>query len=352
MGVATGVDDTSVGEAGGDEDDDEAAGVGVGELVEGRVTGQVETFVVVGDGCAGIDVTGVETGAVRAVSAGTPVGLGTAPVTTGSEEATHLALDVGCAAALDVFRGDAVVLPGPVCALAEWVPPLAGVPLPVFACVPLPSVSAPLRDGVPPPLCEVLDWRIAWRTGWTPSITPAMTPTPASTVTNRSHLMSHCGKLLRRDRHSRRAPSPGSEFCHAQCPRQVQLRAQPTTPRRTLNSQGRGRRPRIRARILSSPSEPGSTPPAASDRARLSLSSRLSSSGEVMPSPHLPAASSGLLLQDRLERCHCPRRVTFHGASTDPHRRRDVGLGEVTVVPQDDGFALPHRERAQRRGYR
>ena len=53
MGVATGVDATSVGAAVGDEDDDGAVGVGVGELVEGRVTGQVETFVVVGDDCAG-----------------------------------------------------------------------------------------------------------------------------------------------------------------------------------------------------------------------------------------------------------------------------------------------------------
>jgi hypothetical protein len=51
VGVATGVDDTSVGAAGGGED--ETAGVGVGEVV-GGFTGQVGTsVVVVGDSCAG-----------------------------------------------------------------------------------------------------------------------------------------------------------------------------------------------------------------------------------------------------------------------------------------------------------
>ena len=170
MGVATGVDDTSVGVAAGDEDDDEAVGVGVGELVEGRVTGQVEMFVVVGGGCvggAGVAVTG-ETrvaGAVLAASGVTPAGIGVPLVTTGSKEAAHPALDVGCGAAVGVFRDDVVVLPCPACALPEWVPPPAGGPLPLLVCVPLPSVSAPPRDGVPPPFCEVLDWRIAWRTG-------------------------------------------------------------------------------------------------------------------------------------------------------------------------------------------
>jgi hypothetical protein len=138
----------------------------VGELV--GFTGQVVTVEVVGDGCvggAGLDVTGVETGAVRPASGVTPVGIGALPVTTGREEAAHPVLDVGCGAAVGVFREDVVVLPCPACALPEWVPPPAGGPLPLLACVPLPSVSAPPRDGVPPPFCEVLDWRIAWRTG-------------------------------------------------------------------------------------------------------------------------------------------------------------------------------------------
>jgi hypothetical protein len=150
----------------GTADEDEAVGVGVGELV--GFTGQVVTVEVVGDGCvggAGLDVTGVETGAVRPASGVTPVGIGALPVTTGSEEAAHPVLDVGCGAAVGVFREDVVVLPCPACALPEWVPPPVGGPLPLLVCVPLPSVSAPPRDGVPPPFCEVLDWRIAWRTG-------------------------------------------------------------------------------------------------------------------------------------------------------------------------------------------
>ena len=153
--------------AAGDEDD-EVVGVGVGELV--GFTGQVVMVEVVGDGCvggAGLAVT-VETrvaGTVRPASGVTPVGIGVPLVTTGSKEAAHPALDVGCGAPVGVFRDDVVVLPCPACALPEWVPPPADGPLPLLVCVPLPSVSAPPRDGVPPPFCEVLDWRIAWRTG-------------------------------------------------------------------------------------------------------------------------------------------------------------------------------------------
>ena len=162
MGVATGVDDTSEGVAGGGEDEsagsedeeaggeDEDAGVGVGE-VAGCVTGQVETFVIVGDGCvgrAGLEVTGVET-AVPAAPGFTPPGLGAAPVTTGSEEATHRALEVGCGAGVCDFLGEVAVLLGPACPLPVGVPLPVGAPLPVgvppplFAGVPLPSVPAP-----------------------------------------------------------------------------------------------------------------------------------------------------------------------------------------------------------------
>ena len=180
----------------------------------------------------------------------------------------------------------------------------------------------------------------------------AMTAAPASTVTSRSHLMSHRGKLLRLDRGSQRVPSLGRETCHAQCPRQVQCRTRPRTPKKVLSSQGRGRRPPIRARILSSPSGRGSISSAAADRARLSACSNRSSSGEVMPSSHLPATSSGLLLQDRLERRHRASRVTLHRAPADPHRCGDIGFGEVAVIPEHDGFSLPLGKRAQRRGYR
>jgi hypothetical protein len=156
VGVATGVDDTSVGAAGGD--DDETVGVGVGEVV-GGFTGQVGTSVVaVGDGCVGGTglAVAVATGLAGAVCPGSGVTrVGLAPVTAGSEEATHLVLDVGCGAAVGAFPDEVVVLPGPACALPDLAPP-AGVPLPLFACVPLPSVPAPLRAGSPPPFGEVL----------------------------------------------------------------------------------------------------------------------------------------------------------------------------------------------------
>jgi hypothetical protein len=172
VGVVTGVDDTSVGAAGGDddEDDDEVVGVGVGVVV-GGFTGQVGTFVVVvEDGCVGGAglAESVETGvagAVRPSSGPTRVGLGVAPVTTGSMEATHRVLDVGCGAGAWVFLDEVVVLPCPAGALPDLAPPV-GVPLPLFACVPLPSVPAPPRAGsLLPPFGEVLPWRIAMRTG-------------------------------------------------------------------------------------------------------------------------------------------------------------------------------------------
>jgi hypothetical protein len=88
-----------------------------------------------------------------------------APVTTGSKEATHPVLDVGCGAAVGAFPDEVFVLPGPACALPDLAAPV-GVPPPLFACVPLPSVPAPPRAGSPPPLFgEMLPCRIAWRTG-------------------------------------------------------------------------------------------------------------------------------------------------------------------------------------------
>jgi hypothetical protein len=174
---------------------------------------------------------------------------------------------------------------------------------------------------------------------------PATTVIPASIVTNRSHPIPHPGKLPRRDRRSKSVLSPGSEPCQAQCPRQVQCLIRSTRPTRTLNSQGRDGRLPIRARILSSPSVPGSSSLAALDKARRSASSRPSSSGEVMPSSHLPAAASlRLPLQDRLQCRHRPGRVTLHGTPADSHRLGDVGLREVTVVPEHDRFSLAHRK--------
>jgi hypothetical protein len=114
-------------------------------------------------GEAGVAVTG-ETrvaGAVPAAYGVAPVGIGVPLVTTGGKEAAHRALDAGCGAAVGVFREEVVVLPGLAGVLPDWVPPPVGVVLPLLVCVPLPSVSAPPRGGVPPPFSEVVPWRIA-----------------------------------------------------------------------------------------------------------------------------------------------------------------------------------------------
>jgi hypothetical protein len=166
VGVAADVDDTSAGEEAGGED--EAAGVRVRDLA-GCVIGQVETFVIVGDGCvgrAGLEVTGAET-AVPAASGVMPVGLGVAPVAAGNEEATHSALEVGCGVGVGDFLDEVVVLPCPACPLPVGVPlgvgapPPVGVPPPMSARVPLPSVPASPRPGPPSLFSEVLAWRIA-----------------------------------------------------------------------------------------------------------------------------------------------------------------------------------------------
>jgi hypothetical protein len=98
--------------------------------------------------------------AVPEASGTTLVLLGFAPVRTGSAEDTHLALEIGCAA--EVFP-DAVVRAWLACPLPEAT--VAGVGLPLLACVPFPSVPALPRGRPPPPLSESLAWRIAWRNG-------------------------------------------------------------------------------------------------------------------------------------------------------------------------------------------
>lgn len=172
-------------------------------------------------------------------------------------------------------------------------PPGAGladeVPVPPSAVrVALPSVPAAIRcDPLPPP--PVLAWMMAFRNGRTPSVTLAMTATAAKTAASRNDQPPHLGKLPCRNRGHRTSASRVSHLGRAQCPRHVQFRTRSAAPKRTLSSQGRGGRSAIRARILSSPSVPGLTSLAASDSARRSASSRSSSSGEVMPSPHLLA---------------------------------------------------------------
>ena len=245
------------------------------------------------DGCTdalGLEVSGLGTG-VAGATAGTSVGLGFAPVESGSSGGAQLAVGVGPGAAvLDFLAAPSELSWPPVCPPPDVPPTAAGV-LPTVVRVPLPSVPAVGRAGALPPCSAVLAWRIALRNGDTPREMPAMTAIPASTVTSRSPAVPRPGKLLRRDRGLQKALGLGSESCQAQCPCQVQFRTRSMRPNRTLSGQGRGGRLPIRARILSSPSVPGSTLLTASDRARRSASSGSSSSGEVMPSPHLPAAS-------------------------------------------------------------
>jgi hypothetical protein len=182
---------------------------------------------------------------------------------------------------------------------------VAGAGSPV---APSPLVPAPGCDGAAPPSSTLPAWMIARRTGCTPSERLAMTTIPARPVTSQSTPVRHVpsgplrgnASLLRlglsaglplrcrgrRASHGRRARvsvTPGQ----AQCPRQVQNLTRSTAPDRTASSQGRGGRLPMRARMLSSPSAPGSIPLTASDRARRSASSR-PSSGEDGPSSTCP----------------------------------------------------------------
>jgi hypothetical protein len=99
-------------------------------------------------------------GPVADASGATLVLDGFAPLRTGSAVESHLALEVGCGAA--VFP-DAVVR-----AWLDCPPPeatVAAVGLAPLVCVPFPSVPALPRGEPPRPLSESLAWRIAWRTG-------------------------------------------------------------------------------------------------------------------------------------------------------------------------------------------
>ena len=113
---------------------------------------------------AELELSGEETTlvpvAVPEASGAALVLLGFAPVRTGSAVDTHLALEVGRAAA--VFP-DAVVRAWLACPLLEATVAVVGLAL--LACVPFPSVPALPRGGPPPPLSESLAWRIAWRNG-------------------------------------------------------------------------------------------------------------------------------------------------------------------------------------------
>jgi hypothetical protein len=228
-------------------------------------------------------------------------------------------------------RGDALpldeVAPAPRVALCgpAGVVPVPGAPVPPPVCEPLPSVPAPPEGCDGPPLKTVLlAWMIAWRKGCTPNETLAMSATPASTTTGRSQPTlgrravrpdrawpspssspgrgsrrsrgsarcgsDRCGKGSRGTRGSVRPDAAGSAVgharlqCHDQCPRQTQFLAASTVSTPTVSHHGRGGRPPILARIRSSPSAPGSTPPTASARPRRSDSS-MPPSGVVMPSP-------------------------------------------------------------------
>ena len=285
--------------------DGELLGVGAADFVAADFvaadTGQVTAEVPVSYGCAdaaGLGPAGPVAVAGPVVVAGTAVpdargvtsvALDRVPTTTGSVLVTHLPVATGCGCPLlDVAAAPGA--PGdplaPVCPLDAALN--AGAALPPTVGVPLPSVPALTCCDPLSPFSAALAWRITCRKGWMPSVMAAIAAIPASTTASRSDPSPHRGKLLRRDRGPRSPESLDSEVGQAQCPRQDQYRTRSTTPKRTLSSQGRGGRSPIRARILSSPSVPGSTPLAASDKARRSASSRPSSSGEVMTSLTCP----------------------------------------------------------------
>ena len=179
------------------------------------------------------------------------------------------------------------------------VPPSASWPLPsVVVCAPAPLVPAPCCDEAAPPPSTAPAWMMTRRTGCTPSETLAMSAMPVRPIASRSAPMRHVpgvavsgngSRLLlgfsvwtplrwrgRRAIHGRYARVSGSRG-QAQCPRQVQNLTRSTALDRTASSQGRGGRLPMRARMLSSPSAPGSIPSTALDRARRSASSRPSS---------------------------------------------------------------------------
>lgn len=212
------------------------------------------------------------------------VGLRPALATVGSVSGGHVSDAAGVLTVPGVSEAPGV-LPRLVC-------PLPGALPLVAACVPLTSVPAVARCWpLLPPCSAVPASMMASRTGWMPNMTVAMTATAARIAASRSDPAPRRGKILRHGCGHRTSVRRGSHAGRTQCPCQVQFLIRSTTPRMTLTSQGRGGRPPIRARIFSSPSLPGSTPSASSDSARRSASSKPSSSGEVMPSPHLPATS-------------------------------------------------------------
>jgi hypothetical protein len=200
--------------------------------------------------------------------------------------------------------------PGPLAGPEEAGWPGGAVPLAPPAATPLPPavVRAPDPSATPPPACGlppswntvVLAWMIAWRTGCTPIETQAMTVTPASPPASHSNPARPPPSAARRGKGSpllRASPEGAPLRCRgrlrrhgmctrasgnlgqAQCPRQVQDLTRSAAPDRTESSQGRGGRLPMRARMLPSPSVPGSTPLTASDSARRSAPSG-SSSGE------------------------------------------------------------------------
>ena len=235
-------------------------------------------------------------GAVSAGSGFGPVESGETPDAAGLSQTREGAVfsDVvpGRPAIPETLVGRAREPPG-VAGLAGGVPPSTVVR------VPFPSVPAAPRCWLVPPFSTVLlAWMIAWRNGRTISPRQRMTAIPASAAPGRSHQAPRRGRG--RWRGSGRVVSPvsapgaplrlrarrlrhggvarqGSDSGQAQCPRQVQERALSARPARTANSQERGGRVPVRARIRSSPLAPGSTPPTAADKARRSASSKPSS---------------------------------------------------------------------------
>jgi hypothetical protein len=348
VGVGVGVGDPVVGVGVGDVvgDGDVAASDGVadvaGEPPDVVGVGVTDGLGVAHDGVGDPDGDGDVVGTrlrssssvfswpAEAALLGLAVVVGAAAVTGAGDAATFVRAVVTGDAQLEEAdgRGDAPALdevaptPAAVLCAPAGVVPEPGPPLPLPACEPLPSVPAP-PEGCDGLKTVLLAWMIAWRKGCTPNETLAMIAIPASTTTGRSQPTlstepvrpdrawpspsSSPGRGSRRSRGIDRcgsdspAAAAGSavgharlqcnDQCHDQCPRQTQFLAASIVSTPTVSHHGRGGRPPILARIRSSPSAPGWTPPTASARPRRSDSS-MASSGVVMPSPARPGRPS------------------------------------------------------------
>lgn len=167
------------------------------------------------------------------------------------------------------------------------VPPAAGSAGASGRACPAPPVPVPSRPaaGVPASTVE-LACTSAPRSGPTETAKAAESASAAPASAGPSRYTGRgAGRPPGREKRARRRGRPHG----ARRPRQVHALTRSASALITVTNHGRGGRSLIRARIFSSPSNPGSTPATASESACRSTRSRSSSSsGKVMPSPARP----------------------------------------------------------------